>query len=188
MKNRKSPRGGCDNLFSVLSETFIVLLIRQANEPAFFLSRNNRLPSVVQFNPASYGGFLSRIYCGYLDKLILRSRVVYSMMSQAKRLAFFFLDVYYASLHFNPAFENFKPSTQEAFMPQATPLAGVLIILSIWSVIAVLAVLNLVSLPSPPAWFDAWSRLIAAVAGTAIGARVLWSASQQLQAFLDRMK
>ena len=73
-------------------------------------------------------------------------------------------------------------------MSQATPVTGVLIILCIWSVIAILAAFNVMNLPSPPAWFDAWSRLIATVAVAAIGARVLWSAPKQLQAFLDRTK
>jgi hypothetical protein len=65
---------------------------------------------------------------------------------------------------------------------------AVVIILSIWSVIAILAAFKVMILEPPPEWFDGWSRLIAAVALAAIGARVLWKAPQQLQAFLDRMR
>ena len=73
-------------------------------------------------------------------------------------------------------------------MSQTTGVTGVLIVLAVWSVIAVLATSGMISLPSPPMWFDAWSKLIAAVAVAVIGARVLWSAPKLLQAFLDRMK
>jgi hypothetical protein len=73
-------------------------------------------------------------------------------------------------------------------MFQITPVTGVLIIIGAWVAIAILAACNLISLPPPPGWFDQWSKLIATVAVAAIGARVLWSAPKQLQAFLDRTK
>ena len=73
-------------------------------------------------------------------------------------------------------------------MCQTTGVIGVLIVLALWGLAAVLATLGVFTLPSPPMWFDAWSKLIAAVVAAVIGARVLWSAPQLLQAFLDRMK
>jgi hypothetical protein len=64
----------------------------------------------------------------------------------------------------------------------------VLIILALWVVACVLAVSGAITLPAPPTWFDAWSRLIAAVAATAIAARVLWAVPRQLKDFLDGIR
>jgi hypothetical protein len=77
----------------------------------------------------------------------------------------------------------------EGLMHTMTSAAtGVLIILAVWAAMALLAVFGVVTAPVPPPWFDAWSRLIAAVAGTAIAARVLWSVQKQLGEFLDEIK
>ena len=64
----------------------------------------------------------------------------------------------------------------------------VVVALFLWGVGAVLATCEVFTLPSPPAWFDAWSKLIAAVSAAVIGARVLWEAPKLLQEFLAKAR
>ena len=71
-------------------------------------------------------------------------------------------------------------------MAQIPATTGVLVILGLWAVIAILGVVVPLDVPPPPAWLEAWTKLVGGAAATAIGARVLWVAPKQFQEYLDR--
>jgi hypothetical protein len=73
-------------------------------------------------------------------------------------------------------------------MPRVSAAHGVLIILAVWGVIAFLATTGAFALPLPPEWLKAWTGLIISVVVAAVGARVLWVAPQQFQAYIDKLK
>jgi hypothetical protein len=74
-------------------------------------------------------------------------------------------------------------------MPNLTPEGKTVgAILVVWAICCGVAVFGVVTLPPPPQWFDAWSKLVAAVAGTAVAARVLWTVPKKLQDFLDGIR
>ena len=57
-----------------------------------------------------------------------------------------------------------------------------------WIVIAVFAVFYPHCFDKAPDWLDSWSRLIATVTATIIGARVLLTVPKQLETFLEKFQ
>jgi putative Mn2+ efflux pump MntP len=69
------------------------------------------------------------------------------------------------------------------------PEAMVVFIIFIgWVIAACAAILGGWTAAPPPAWFDAWSKLIGGVVLAAIGVRVLWVVPKQVQTFLRELE
>jgi hypothetical protein len=68
------------------------------------------------------------------------------------------------------------------------PALAVTIMVALWAGIAALAAAGVVTLSKPPEGLEKWTELFVRVGVAAVGARVLWMAPQQLQAYLDIRK
>lgn len=71
-------------------------------------------------------------------------------------------------------------------MAQIPGTTGVLVILALWAVIAVLSVVVPFTVPPPPAWLEAWTKLVAAAAASAIGIRYCGLLQSTCRRTLDR--